>query len=45
MCVQVIVMVRVSHSRCHGGVKVAGWNMDREIRVLFPAYPKRVWVL
>ena len=28
-----------------GGVEVAGWTLDRKIRVRFPAYPHRVWAL
>ena len=28
-----------------GGAEVAGWTLDREIRVRFPAYPHRVWAL
>ena len=28
-----------------GGAEVAGWTLDREIRVRFPAYPHRVWTL
>ena len=28
-----------------GGTEVAGWTMDRKIRVGFPAYPHRVWAL
>ena len=28
-----------------GGVKVAGWAVDRKIWVRFPAYPHRVWAL
>ena len=31
-------------ARC-GGAEVAGWNLDRKIRVRFPAYPHRVWAL
>ena len=27
------------------GAEVAGWTLDREIRVRFPAYPHRVWAL
>ena len=26
-----------------GGTEVAGWTLDRKIRVRFPAYPHRVW--
>ena len=26
-----------------GGAEVAGWTLDRKIRVRFPAYPHRVW--
>ena len=26
-----------------GGAVVAGWTLDRKIRVRFPAYPHRVW--
>ena len=26
-----------------GGIEVAGWTVDRKIRVRFPAYPHRVW--
>ena len=29
----------------HGGAEVAGWTVDRKIRVRFPAYPHRVWAL
>ena len=29
--------------RC--GAEVAGWTLDRKIRVRFPAYPHRVWAL
>ena len=28
-----------------GGAELAGWTLDRKIRVLFPAYPHRVWAL
>ena len=28
-----------------GGVEVAGWTVDRTIRVRFPAYLHRVWAL
>ena len=28
-----------------GGVEVAGWTVDRAIRVRFPAYPHRVCAL
>ena len=28
-----------------GGVEVAGWTLDRKIRVRFPAYPHCVWAL
>ena len=28
-----------------GGADVAGWTLDRKIRVRFPAYPHRVWAL
>ena len=28
-----------------GGAEVAGWTLDRNIRVRFPAYPHRVWAL
>ena len=28
-----------------GGAEVAGWTLDRKIRVQFPAYPHRVWAL
>ena len=28
-----------------GGAEVAGWTLDRKIRVRFPAYPHRVWAL
>ena len=28
-----------------GGVEVAGWTLDRTIRVPFPDYPHRVWAL
>ena len=28
-----------------GGEEVAGWTVDRTIRVRFPAYPHRVWAL
>ena len=27
------------------GVEVAGWTLDRTIRVRFPAYPHRVWAI
>ena len=29
----------------HGGVEVAGWTLDRKIRVRFPAYPHGMWAL
>ena len=32
------------YSPC-GGAEVAGWTLDRKIRVRFPAYPHRVWAL
>ena len=28
-----------------GGAEVAGWTLDRKIRVRFPAYSHRVWAL
>ena len=28
-----------------GGAEVAGWTLDRKIRVRFPVYPHRVWAL
>ena len=28
-----------------GGAEVAGWTLDRKIRVRFPAYPHRAWAL
>ena len=28
-----------------GGAEVAGWTLDRKIRVRFPAYPHCVWAL
>ena len=28
-----------------GGAEVAGWTLDRKIRVRFPANPHRVWAL
>ena len=28
-----------------GGAEVAGWTLDRKIRVRFPAYPHWVWAL
>ena len=28
-----------------GDAEVAGWTLDRKIRVRFPAYPHRVWAL
>ena len=28
-----------------GGAEVAGWTLDRKIRVGFPTYPHRVWAL
>ena len=28
-----------------GGAEVAGWTLDRKIRVRFPAYPHGVWAL
>ena len=30
---------------CRGGAEVAGWTLDRKIRVRFPAYPHRLWAL
>ena len=30
---------------CRGGAEVAGWTLDRKIRVRFPAYPHRVWAI
>ena len=29
----------------HGGAEVAGWTLDRKIRVRFPACPHRMWAL
>ena len=34
-----------SPSARRGGAAVAGWTLDRKIRVRFPAYPQRVWAL
>ena len=28
-----------------GGAEVAGWTVDRTIRVRFPAFPHRMWAL
>ena len=28
-----------------GGAEVAGWTLDRKIRVRFPTYPHCVWAL
>ena len=36
--------VKASGAR-RGGTEVAGWTLDRKIRVRFPAYPHRVWAL
>ena len=33
------------HTARRGGAAVAGWTLDRKIRVRFPAYPHRVWAL
>ena len=33
------------HLARRGGAEVAGWTLDRKIRVRFPAYPHRVWAL
>ena len=37
--------LHVSPSARRGGAEVAGWTLDRKIRVRFPAYPHRVWAL
>ena len=34
----------IFHAR-RGGAEVAGWTLDRKIRVRFPTYPHRVWAL
>ena len=34
-----------NHIARRGGAEVAGWTLDRKIRVRFPAYPHRVWAL
>ena len=36
-------MTKLSARR--GGAEVAGWTLDRKIRVRFPAYPHRMWAL
>ena len=38
-CCSVVFIARRS------GAEVAGWTLDRKIRVRFPAYPHRVWAL
>ena len=40
----VIYHLKTNKAR-RGGVEVAGWTLDRKIRVRFPAYPHRVWTL
>ena len=44
---QNVMRVHLIHNCCvrRGGVEVAGWILDRKIRVRFPAYPHRVWTL
>ena len=36
---------RYGPPRWRRGTNVAGWTLDRTIRVRFPAYPHRVWAL
>ena len=48
-CNYVLVRTHLGTSTCirarRGGAEVAGWTLDRKIRVRFPAYPHRVWAL
>ena len=37
-----IVITLISFA-CRGGVEVAGWTLDLEVRVWFPAYPHCMW--
>ena len=40
-----VKLFRIMESAADTGVEVAGWTLDRKIRVRFPAYPHRVWAL
>ena len=39
------IFQRIGEMARRGGAEVAGWTLDRKIRVRFPAYPHRVWAL
>ena len=43
-CKRFTLTVHIVTAR-RGGAEVAGWTLDRKIRVRFPAYPHRVWAL
>ena len=45
-CVTYVSLTYVSHTEWparHSGIDVAGWTVDQEIQVRFPAYLHRVW--
>ena len=48
MCLFIELDRHVNHGERmarRGGAEVAGWTLDRKIRVRFPAYPHHVWAL
>ena len=45
LCVHITRRVNTRGKARRGGAEVAGWTLDRKIRVRFPAYPHRVWAL
>ena len=44
-CIIVVILKSWCRKRPIGRLEVAGWTLDRKIRVRFPAYPHRVWAL
>ena len=38
-----LILLILLPNTSRGGTEVAGWTVDRKIRVRFPAYPHRVW--
>ena len=40
-----IMIFMLAATARRSGAEVAGWTLDRRIRVRFPAYPHRVWAL
>ena len=52
-CISLLYFCKLQYNKSHsfitiarrGGAEVAGWTLDRKIRVRFPTYPHRVWAL